>query len=84
VGGEPASIVVLGHPDNLRAPQPMRVNPDDPFICWAPSQLGDWAIEPGKPYVSRYRFAVFDDAPEVAEIERLWADYAEPVKATLR
>jgi hypothetical protein len=84
VDGGPASIVVFSHPENFRSPQPMRVNPDDPFICWAPPQLGEWSIEPGQPYVSRYRFAVWDEAPDVAEIERLWNDYAEPVKAALR
>jgi hypothetical protein len=82
--GKPAALVSFGHPSNFRAPQPMRINPDDPFICWAPSQLGDWAIEPGQPYVARYRFAVFSNVPEAPEIERLWNDYAEPPKVTVR
>jgi len=34
----------------FRAPQPMR-RIDEPFFCFAPSQLGDWEISPGKPYV---------------------------------
>ena len=84
IGGAPAAIVSFGHPDNFRAPQPIRVNPDDPMVCWAPSQLGEWEIEPGKPYVARYRFAVWDEAPAVEEIERLWGDYAEPVRASLK
>jgi hypothetical protein len=82
--GKPAALVSFGHPSNFRAPQPMRINPDDPFICWSPSQLGDWAIEPGQPYVARYRFAVFSNVPDVGEIERLWNDYAEPPKVTVR
>jgi len=82
--GKPAAFVSFSHPSNFRAPVPLRVNPDDPFICWSPSQLGEWSIEPGKPYVARYRFAVFSAVPDVAEIERLWNDYAEPPKVTVR
>ena len=84
IDGKPAAIVLFGSPENFRAPQPMRVNPDDPFVCWAPSQLGDWEIAPGTPYVSRYRFAVFSAVPEVAEIERLWNDYADPPKVSVK
>lgn len=76
--GELTGIAVLCHPENFRAPQPMRVHPGEPFFCYAPSQLGDWAIEPGKPYVSRYRFVVADGAPDKAELDRLWESYAHP------
>ena len=78
IGGRPAALVIYGHPGNFRAPQPLRLNPDDPFFCFAPSKLGDWSIAPGQPYVMRYRFAVYDEAPGVPEIERLWNDYADP------
>jgi hypothetical protein len=84
LGGQPAAIVIYGHPANFRAPQPLRVNPTDPFFCFAPSKLGDWSIVPGVPYLMRYRFAVYDEAPAVAEIERLWNDYADPPRVTVR
>ena len=79
VDGQPAGVAVLGHPDNFRAPQPMRLNPDYPFLCFAPSQLGEWTIEPGRPYVSRYRFIVADGPPDAAALDRLWNDYAHPI-----
>jgi hypothetical protein len=82
-GGETAGVAILCHPDNFRFPQPMRLHPDEPFFCFAPSQLGDWAIEPGKPYVAKYRFVAFDGPPDKGEIERLWNDYANPPKATI-
>ena len=82
-GGGVAGVAILCHPDNFRAPQPMRLHPDEPFFCFCPSQLGDWSIEPGKPYVAKYRFIVFDGAVDKAEIERLWNDYANPPKVTL-
>ena len=56
----------------------VRLNPKNPQLCVAPSADGDWSIEPGKPYVSRYRIVISDGKPEAAELERLWVDYAEP------
>lgn len=82
-GGAFAGVAILCHPENFRFPQPMRLHPDEPFFCYAPSQLGDWAIEPGKPYVARYRFVVSDGPADKDEIERLWNDYANPPKVSL-
>ncbi len=83
IDGQLAGIAILDHPSNFRAPQAMRINPDQPFFCYSPSLIGDWKIEPGKPYVSRYRFIVYDGAPDKAELERLWNDYANPVQASI-
>jgi hypothetical protein len=81
IDGQLAGIAILDHPGNFRAPQAMRINPDQPFFCYSPSLIGDWKIEPGKPYVSRYRFIVYDGAPDKVELDRLWNDYANPVQA---
>lgn len=81
--GEPASITIMDHPDNFRSPQPIRVNPKNPQTCFAPSQLGDWSIEPGKPLTSRYRFIVADGMLDKADLNRLWNDYAHPPKVEL-
>jgi len=83
VDGTLAGIAILCHPDNFRAPQPMRLHPSEPFFCFAPSQLGDWEIAPGKPYVSRYRFVVADGPPDKDELERIWNDYANPPMVTI-
>jgi hypothetical protein len=82
-GDQTIGIAILDHPSNFRAPQPMRLNPSQPFFCYSPSQLGDWRIEPGKPYVARYRFIAADDTADPKEIDRLWNEYAEPVKVTV-
>ena len=84
VGGALAGVAILCHPDNFRAPQPMRLHPSEPFFCFAPSQLGDWEIVPGKPFVSRYRFVVADGPPDKDELERIWNDYASPPLARIR
>ncbi|MGA9773353.1 MAG: PmoA family protein [Blastocatellia bacterium] len=78
IDGQLAGIAILDHPANFRAPQPMRINPDQPFFCYAPSLMGQWEITPGKPYVSRYRFIVYDGGPDKVELDRLWNDYANP------
>ena len=83
VKGETAGVAILCHPDNFRFPQGMRLNPDEPFFSYCPSQGGEWSIEPGKPYVAKYRFVVADGPADAKEIERLWNDYATPPKVTV-
>jgi hypothetical protein len=82
VNGQRAGIAILCHPDNFRAPQPMRLHPTEPFFCFAPAQVGEFQIEPGRSYVSRYRFIVQDGAPDRADLDRLWNDYAHPPEVT--
>lgn len=84
VDGEWTGIAILCHPDNFRAPQPMRIHPTEPFFNFAPSQAGDWEIKPGENYVSRYRFVVLDGQPDKAELDRLWTDYAHPPQAIVK
>lgn len=83
VDGQLAGIAILCHPGNFRAPQPTRLNPDQPFFCYAPSVMGRWQITPGQPYISRYRFVVYDGPPDTAELNRLWNDYANPPRVTV-
>ncbi len=83
VDGEPAGLAVLIHPDNFRFPQPLRLNPKNPQLCIAPSQDGEWTIEPGKPYVSRYRLIATDGPVDKEALERAWNDYASPPKVTV-
>lgn len=83
VGGQTVGITTFDHPSNLRAPQPMRLNPDDPFFNWAPSQSGPFEIKPGARFVLRYRFVVADGPPDRAELDRLWNDYATPPQVTI-
>ena len=84
VDAQTTGITVLMHPDNFRFPQPLRLNPKNPQLCVAPSADGDWSIEPGKPYVSRYRLVIRDGEPDAAELGRLWTDYAEPPKVEVK
>ena len=74
----PTGILVLDNPGNFRFPQPVRLHPQIPYFCFAPAVLGSFSIEPGKPYVSRYRFCVHDDKLPPEAAQRLWHDYADP------
>ena len=62
----------------------MRLSPEHPQISVTPCTDGDWAIEPGRPHVSRYRLVVMDGRADAALLDQLWADYAEPLKAQCR
>ncbi len=84
VNGKWAGIAVLGHPENFRAPQPVRSHPSEPFMNFAPVKAGDFEIAPGKPYRARYRFYLHDGVLHADEAERLWIDYAEPPVVRLK
>jgi hypothetical protein len=77
VDGQLVGLATLGHPANFRAPQPLRIHPDDPYFNFSPSKRGQWEITPGKPYVSRYRFLSFDGEVNAAELNKLWDSYAK-------
>lgn len=76
--GQPAAVAVLGHPDNFRAPQYVRLHPTKPYFCFAPMVMGPFEISPGRPFVSRYRYVTYDGEPDGALADRFWQDYAEP------
>jgi hypothetical protein len=74
---------IMCDPVNFRSPQPVRLHPDMPYVCYTPSEVGDWKIEPGKAYWARYRFVARDGELDRGEMERLWRDFGEPVKVSL-
>lgn len=83
VDGQQAGIAMLSHPTNFRSPQPVRIHPEMPYFCYAPSQLGPFAIQPGEVYAARYRFVAFDGPPDPEALDRLWNDYAYPPAVTV-
>lgn len=76
VDGAPTGMAILMHPSNFRFPQPLRLNPKNPQLCIAPSQDGDWSIDPGKPYISKYRLLIYDGKPDAKWIEAQWKAYS--------
>lgn len=82
--GNLAGIAVLGHPQNYRFPQTMRIHPNEPFFNFAPVQMGDMMIVPGKPYVTKQRFVTYDGTPVPHLIDAIWNDYAYPPGVTVK
>jgi len=82
MGGEAekgrANIAILGSASNFRAPQPLRVHPTEPFVCFAPQVAGAMKIQHGKDYRSQYRLVITDGDADKELLDRLWNDYAEP------
>lgn len=78
LGAETAGVTILSHPGNFRFPQPVRLHPTMPYFCFAVAAVDAFTIEPGKPYVSRYRYYVHDGKPSAKRDQHLWEDYAQP------
>lgn len=76
VDGMLCGIAAMGHADNFRAPQPVRLHPKMPYFCFAPMVAGEFEIKPKEPYVSRFRFVAFDGEPDAEAIDALWRDFA--------
>lgn len=83
VDGKQVGVAILGHPENFRAPQPVRIHPETPYMVFAPMQLGDMEIRPGSPYEMRYRYVTYAGKPDVEKLNRLWNDYAYPPGVTV-
>ena len=74
-------VTFFSNPQNFRHPEPMRLWPEPDnyiFFNFAPSQLGPWEMKPGEDHVFRYRWYVHEGKPDVARIEQVWNDYANP------
>ncbi len=82
VDNEICGIAAMCHPDNFRAPQPVRLHPEKPYFCFAPMVLGEFQITPDKPYSSKYRFVVFDGKPDAEQLEKIWKDYTRHADAS--
>lgn len=82
-GRQRAGLAILCHPHSFRAPQPVRIHPQEPFFCFAPPQSGAFMITQQQPYRAAYRIVSFDGNPDAALLESLWKDYATPVSVIL-
>lgn len=61
----PVFVALIPHPTNFRHPQHVRLHPDMPYFCFTPNVEAPFQIEPGKPYVSRFRIIADDGEPNV-------------------
>lgn len=71
-------LVIRGYPGNFRAPQPICIHPNEPFISFAPQMAGDMQIAHEKTSRSEYRFVTFDGIPDEQLLDHIWNDDATP------
>ena len=76
IKGQPCGLAAMSHPSNFRGPQPSRLT-GSPYFCFAPMFLGEFELQPDKPYVSRYRFVAYDGDPDADALNKLWKSFAD-------
>lgn len=79
--GAPCGLAVMGHPENFRHPEPVRLHPTKPYFVFAPCVLGEFRLEPGVEHVARYRYFVFDGPIDQDAINAVWQDYTRGAAA---
>ena len=62
-GGE-AGVAVIPAESNFRHPQWVRLHPNKPYFVYAPMVEESFTIIPGEPYISKFRYVVFDGEPD--------------------
>ncbi len=67
--GRPATIAVLCHRDNFRAPQAARLHPTKPYFCFSPCVDGEFLIDRAHPRTAKYRYLV-----TAAPADQKWLD----------
>ncbi|MCF3111463.1 PmoA family protein [Niabella sp. CC-SYL272] len=83
-------LEMMSHPANYNYPEPLRVWPEnmnnrgDVFLNLSPTKNKDWLLEPGKEYLLRYRFLVFNNRLPKEQAEEAWQAFAHPPKITFK
>lgn len=82
IEGEKAGILIMSHPDNYNAPQPLRIwdetmnnGTGEVMINFSPVKFEDWVLQPGKTYELKYRFFSYDGELDAVQAEDLWNEY---------
>ena len=88
-GNDSGGVVMLSYPGNYNYPEPMRIwtlntnGRGDMFANFAPTKDRDWLLEPGKTYMLKYRFVVFNGKFDKEKAESAWQYFAAPPKITI-
>ncbi|GAB4240930.1 MAG: hypothetical protein Kow00109_16130 [Acidobacteriota bacterium] len=79
-----AGLLALSHPENFRAPEAVRIHPEMPYFSLTPLPLGPFQMEPGRDWIWRYRFVVYDGSLQQGVAQQFWEEYARPWQAEVR
>lgn len=82
LGNDTGGMLVCSNPANYNHPEPLRIWPEtmhegNVFAMFAPTKTKDWLLEPGKTYVLKYRFLIFNGLLTGGEAEAAWQAYAD-------
>lgn len=75
IEGKASGVAFLSAPFNFRAPQFIRVHPEEPYFCFPPVVEEGFTIEPGESYESRYQIIAFSGIPDKKRLDRLWSAF---------
>ena len=86
---EYGGAVMMSYPSNYNHPEPLRIWPENSnggemFGMFAPTKTKDWLLVPGKTYVLKYRFNVFNGHFTKEKAESGWQYYSAPPKVTVK
>lgn len=76
-----AGVVIFGHPQNLRAPQTVRLHPNKPYFCFCPVVEEPFTLEPGAQLESRYLVLTCDGSPDPERMNQISQAYSQPPSA---
>lgn len=83
LSGKGGSVGLIGHNGNFRAPEPLRVHPDEPFFNWALPADGDFSLTKGLALDLRYRFVLSDDPIPPEFMDALALAFSRPTAPRL-
>lgn len=83
IAGQTTGALIMDHESNFGFPQPVRLHPTMPYFCFTPASLDSFTIQPGTPYVSRYRFYVHDGPLDRHIANQLWQQYSYSPKVQI-
>ncbi len=90
VNNDYAGLIMMSYPTNYNYPEPLRVWPEDMnkrgdvFLNFSPTKNMNWLLRPGKDYVLKYRFLVFNDSFSKEKAEEAWQNFAQPPFITIK
>jgi len=85
-----AGAVMMSYPANYNHPEPLRIWPEsmngrgDIFANFSPTKDKDWLLSPGKDYVLKYRFLVFNGKYSKDKAEAAWQSFAYAPAITIK
>ena len=84
VNGQRSTVVIMGHKENFRFPESIRIWPTKaPFCNFAPSQLGDWFMKKSEAMAWRYRIVTYQGEIDKEWIDDVWQNFVNTNSASI-